>query len=372
VPDIKARKLKMIKNRPALKNLTMVMVALAALAPARPTGAEAADPGDGWLGPYPPLSVVYGEIQALAADHPDLVSLSVIGMSVQKRQIYAIHVGRKDGRERPEALITANIHAGEVLSSRVAMGVARRLCEDDGKHPWITALLDQTDLWIVPVINPDGYHRVISTGGKGAEMGTRKNAGGVDLNRNYPLAPGAKSSHPLAGNRRPKSQYYMGQKELSEPETKAVADFVEKHDFYISINGHTVAGKFLYPHGFTREPARHTEEFIRVGEAFIERQPHKKYAVQKSFSWYPTLGDMDDFLYMQHGVMSFTVEHGTVGYNLKYALSHPRIFWVMNPHDAQRWVENDTEAILAAVEKALEITGGEPYPAPVDTPVSGK
>ena len=306
---------------------------------------------------YHPLAEVYEEIKAIQRANPDMVTIHEIGESVEGRPIMALEIKKDDGVGRPEALITANIHASEVLSSRVALGVANRLSRDYDSDPWITSILDRTDVWIVPVVNPDGYYTAIAGGGKGI----RKNSNGVDLNRNFPLAPGARSIHPLSGNRFKWSSYYMGPEQLSEPETRAIAGLVSEHDFYVSINGHTVAGKFLYPHGFTRKPAAHQDEFQEMGQAFVSKQPKWQYSVQISCSWYPTLGDMDDYLYMEHGIMSVTIEHGTVKHNLKYALRHPKWFWVANPHDPGPWVENDGGAILSAVEKALEITGGEPF-----------
>lgn len=339
----------------------MILALVAQMAVVAHTRAEPASGVLGWLGPYPPLGVVYERINSLAEGHHDLAALKTIGHSVEGRPIYALHVGRNDGRSRPEALIIGNIHAGEVISSRVVLAVAQRLLEDEGTDPWIGSLLDRTDLWIVPVVNPDGYHRVISTNGRGGQIGTRRNANGVDLNRNFILAPGAKSRHPMSGSNRPGSNYYMGQKPLSEPETRALAELARSHNFYASFTCHSVAGKVLYPHCYTKEPARHRQEFIRVGEAFAARQPDWKYKVENSYGWYPTLGDSDDFFYMRHGALAFTVEHGKVGHNLKYALTHPKTFWIMNPHDADRWVNNDRDAVLAAVEEALAVTGGVPY-----------
>lgn len=316
---------------------------------------------DAGVGKYPPLAEVYRQINELAAARPDLAAVEEIGKSVEGRPILMLRVGRKDGVERPAALYTANLHAGECISSQVALGVAKKLVLRDGKDPEVTRLLDQTDIFIVPVLNPDGYHRVISTGGSGGEIGGRKNANGVDLNRNYPLAPGAHSRHPLAGSRNPKSNYYMGPSELSEPETQAIARLAEAHPFYVAINGHSVSGKFLYPHCYTKKDAVHTEQMVRVGLAFEARQK-KPYPVQKSYSWYPTLGDMDDFLYMRHGVLSNTVEHATLGGTLPYFLLHPRLFWLMNPPDPEPWVENDRDAVIAAIAEAFAITGGKPMP----------
>jgi carboxypeptidase T len=332
-------------------------MALMVLAAAVALPARAADGG---VGPYPPLAELYQRIKTLADSRPDLVRIEEIGRSVEGRPIYAAVVSRP-GTGRPEALYVANIHAGEVIGAMVALGTLRRMVEDYGRDPGVTALIDRTDVWVVPVINPDGYERVISTGGQGGKLGTRRNAHGVDLNRNFPLAPGAKSRHPLAGNHRPNSSYYMGERPLSEPETRALAELADRHDFYITIMGHSVAGKVLYPHCFANAPARHRTEMIEVGQAYSARQPAWKYQVQQSYSWYPTLGDSDDFFYIHHGALAFTIEHGTVSHNLRYALTHPSVFWVMNPHDLEAWVENDADAALAAIARALEITGGRPY-----------
>ncbi len=344
-----------------LLRLVPVVIVLAFAGTPPPLFAQ--DSGQGRLGPYPPLSTAFYEIKQFAENHPSLAGLEIIGQSVEGRPLYMLHIGRQDGKSRPEALITGNIHAGEVISSRVAIEVCRRLLEDEGDDPWITALVDRTDFYIVPLLNPDGYHRVISTRGKGGDIGIRKNANGVDLNRNFPLAPGAKSRHPLAGSKDPDSNYYMGEKPLSEPETRAIAELASEHNFYAALNLHSVAGKFLYPYCFDNRSAPHRRQLRKMGIAFVHKQPEWDYKVQQSYRWYPTLGDMDDFLYINHGVLSATVEHGTISHNFTYALvNRPFMFWIMNPYDADNWIENDADAALAAIESALITTKGKPYP----------
>ncbi len=313
------------------------------------------------LPPYPAGDELYSEIRAFAGSHPDLVSLETIGMSVEGREILALHFSRRDGKDKPAALVTGNIHAGECIGAMVAIAAARELAERDGKTEWITAFLDGSDVYIIPVHNPDGYYRVISSGGKPGKTGSRKNANGVDLNRNFPLAPGAGSRHPLSGNRRPRSSYYMGPEQLSEPETRAIAELVGTKTFYAAVILHSVAGKFLYPYCHTRKPAPDEAAFIRMGAAFTDHQPYLKYRVQQSYSWYPTLGDSDDYLYIHHGILSVTVEVGTIKKNLlDRGLKTMKLFWTANPGNVDYWVENDSEAVLAAITEALEITAGRP------------
>ncbi len=313
------------------------------------------------LSPYPTGDEFYAEIRAFADAHPEIVALETVGKSVESRDLLALHFRRPDGKARPAALITGNIHAGECISALVAMGAARALADEDGKTDWITRLLDESDIYIIPLHNPDGYYRVLDTNGKGGEIGSRRNANGVDLNRNFPLAPGAKSLHPLSGNKRPGSSYYMGPHPLSEPETQAIEELVNRQTFYAAVILHSVAGKFLYPYCHTKDPSPDAPAFVQMGQAFNDHQPHYKYKVQRSYSWYPTLGDSDDFLYIYHGVLSVTVEVGTIKKNLfDRGLKTMKMFWIANPGKVDYWVENDSQAVLAAIAEALKITGGEP------------
>jgi len=125
--------------------------------------------------------------------------------------------------------------------------------------------------------------------------------------------------------------------------------------------GHSVAGKVLYPHCFANVAPRHLDIFQKVGQAYADRQPRWTYKVQQSYSWYPTLGDSDDYLYINHGVLAFTIEHGTVGKNFINGKGRTGLFWIMNPANLEQWLENDCDAALAAIEAALEATGGAPF-----------
>jgi murein peptide amidase A len=113
-----------------------------------------------------------------------LTAVLVVGHSVQHRPISLVHV-HGDG---PRVLVVGCIHGNEPAG----IAVVRAL---EHAHP-------HADLWLVPVLNPDGL-----------AAGTRQNARGVDLNRNFP------SLWQRFG--RPGSTYYSGPRPFSEPETQA-------------------------------------------------------------------------------------------------------------------------------------------------------
>ena len=117
----------------------------------------------------------------------------VIGHSVLGRKIVAYHLG--DPHARTTALVLGEMHGDEPAGVTLARSII------DGRHS-----IEGINLWVIPTMNPDGYAR-----------GTRQNADGVDLNRNWP--------HNWA---RLKGQYYSGPHPLSEPETRAVWKFLKR------------------------------------------------------------------------------------------------------------------------------------------------
>ena len=136
---------------------------------------------------------VLGLVAALAIAAPAAaVPAQMIGRSVQGRPILAYRVG--DPAAPARVLVVGCIHGDECAAFPV---VARLIRQRPPRG---------VQLWVVPSVNPDGRR-----------AGTRANAHGVDLNRNFPLR-----WRPIA---RP-SRYYSGPRPLSEPESRAVAVLV--------------------------------------------------------------------------------------------------------------------------------------------------
>jgi protein MpaA len=118
-----------------------------------------------------------------------LATAVVVGHSVQHRPIDVVHVAGTG----PRVLVVGCIHGNEPAGIAIVRALERT-------HP-------KADLWLIPVLNPDGL-----------AAGTRQNAHGVDLNRNFP------SLWQHFG--RPGSTYYSGPKPFSEPETRAARDLI--------------------------------------------------------------------------------------------------------------------------------------------------
>ena len=137
-----------------------------------------------------------------------VVQKKVIGRSVKGRAIVAYQKGNPAARRT--VVVLGQMHGNEPAGPVTARYLRDTLAVDS-----------DVDLWIVPTMNPDG-----------AARHTRKNARGVDLNRNWPTN-GWKTS-----NRDPRSSYYGGRSAGSEPEVKAVMAFLRsvRPEFITSIH----------------------------------------------------------------------------------------------------------------------------------------
>ena len=156
----------------------------------------------------------------------------VVGHSVQGRPIRAFRIGDRSSPRK--ALVVGSIHGNEPAG----LAVVRKLRRSDVRG---------VDLWVVPTINPDGL-----------TAGTRQNARGVDLNRNFPF----RWRH--AGS--PWSQYYSGPRPLSEPETKLVRKLTLEFRPSVSIWYHQPWGHVVLPKrrgGVTRRVARRYARIAR-------------------------------------------------------------------------------------------------------------
>lgn len=312
-----------------------------------------------WPGHYPSPETMYSDIYELAFQYPDLVKLERYGTSIEGRPLAVLHIGRQDGVQRPEALVAGNIHGNEYIANRLAMSVAQRLVEGDGTDPWITSLLDKIDFWIIPCINPDGYAKTWELQGNGEWPVMRKNAHGVDLNRNFPKYGTSWLPVGWAGSKRPGHMYYRGSAVYSEPETQAIRDFTKQHHFFTAIDFHSWGGYFIPPKCPNHECVI---EYREMARAFRSKQPHARYHRIQMRLVDQYTGEMEDMLYYEYGALAVCIEISTSKNNKPFKKSTHIHFWQNNPQNIAYWIENDRDAALSAIEKALELTGGNPVP----------
>ena len=198
-------------------------------------------------------------LDQMAAQYPDVVSPKwSIGQTGQGNDIWCVRVSDNPGVDEagePEILIDGMHHAREIMASEMALMLIDHLGAGYGVDPEITWLLDNREVYVVPVVNPDGflYNELTDPNGGGMWRKNRRNNGdgsyGVDPNRNYPfewVGPGS-STYPY-------DETYRGPYAGSEPEVQAMMALVNAHAFVTSQSFHTYSNLTLYPWGYTTSP----------------------------------------------------------------------------------------------------------------------
>jgi hypothetical protein len=199
------------------------------------------------------------QMYELARRYPGVTKLVKLGTTYQGREILALKVtqgarGERDGR-RPSVLFSSVQHAREWIASETNRRLMYHYIEGwAAEDPKIVKLLQSTELWFVPIMNPDGYQYTF-TDERLWRKNLRNNDGdpqitisdGVDPNRNYPEHFGYDnegSSSILS------SQTYRGPSGASEPETKAMQGLIGRVPFAFQVNYHSAGEWLLYPEGW--------------------------------------------------------------------------------------------------------------------------
>jgi hypothetical protein len=211
------------------------------------------DKRGGVFGNYYLYNEVLQEILQLQGQYPGLLKVDSLAIrSIENRALYTVKVSNSPGvnNGKPEVLFSGAIHAYEPIGVSVCMNDMTHLCENYGSDPEIQWLVDNRQIFFIPVMNPDGYVYNETYPSMMWRKNRRYNSGGsygVDLNRNYPY----KWGYDNVGSSPTQSAWnYRGTEPASEPETQAVIDFVNAHSFRTWHNHHSPGDVLLIPFSY--------------------------------------------------------------------------------------------------------------------------
>ncbi|MBI4387219.1 MAG: zinc carboxypeptidase [Elusimicrobia bacterium] len=260
-------------------------------------------------------------LRGVTAAHRDLVSFIEIGRSLRGKALMGLRFNTTakglEKSSKPGIVFLGTHHAREHLSTEIPLMLARWLGDNRAK-PEVHKLLEARDIFIIPLVNPDGaaydIHdedaKRLSRGKKEYRMhrkNLRRNANGsigVDLNRNYGFHWGEGGASPNPGD-----DTFRGPSAFSEPETQAVKKLVESRDnIRVLLSYHTFSELILYPWG-------HTYDSIPDGQALKayramagQMAQWTGYKPQQSSDLYIASGDTTDWAWGTHKIFSFTFE----------------------------------------------------------------
>jgi predicted deacylase len=226
--------------------------------------------------------------------------IGIAGRSVAGRPIRRIDFGSPTG---DAVLLTALVHGVELVGSLALLEILGAMALGPGSE-----LLRHARFVVLPIVNPDALHANCARLASGQRAYHRCNGRGVDLNRNFPSQRSSFPWNPLGGSRWRGSPHYVGPRPLSEPETRALRDVVDEVRPRVSVGFHSFGELLLYPWAFTAQPNPRRVHYERAGRAFARSLRRASYRVMQATEWYPTVGDMDDWLDAEYGTLAFTVE----------------------------------------------------------------
>lgn len=241
-------------------------------------------------------------LDAMAAQYPSLITVKQ-GISTfqtnEGRPIYYVKISDNpstDESAETKVLYTAIHHAREPLSMSQLVFYMWYLLENYSTSEEIQFLLNNTEMYFIPCLNPDGYlhNETTDPSGGGMHRKNKRNVGtsnpGVDNNRNYSYGWNTTG---VSSN--PNNDTYPGTSEFSEPENQAIKWLCENVPFTSSFNAHTYGNTLLHPIGTTEaEYADHHDYFQDLTSHMCELNG---YLAQKSSGLYPASGDSDDYMY---------------------------------------------------------------------------
>jgi len=237
---------------------------------------------------YDALTAFLQDVSSRCANITNLFSL---GKSVQDRDLWCIEFSSNPGTNEaePEFKYVGNMHGDEVVGREMLLNFVDLLCTNYRKDSSdlsqrVTKLVDNTDIFIVPTMNPDGF-----------ELRTRGNANGKDLNRDFPDQFNSPSNTPNG----------------RQVETKAMMSFVSSHHFVMSANYHGGSLVANYPYDgnanfqsgrYTAAPDDHVFKDISLAYSMAHRKMHLSQeftnGITNGAEWYVLYGGMQDWNYI--------------------------------------------------------------------------
>lgn len=215
---------------------------------------------------YMDLPTIIAFINNLATLRPDLCQVIDIGDTIEGRDIFAIRITGPNPGPKPAVFYHGLQHAREWVTGPTVLYLANHLVTTYDADPCIRDLVDRTEIFLAPCVNPDGYaHSWVNSNTRLWRKNRRLNGDGtygVDLNRNWGYQWGGGGS---SGT--PSNETYRGTAPFSEPETTSLSNFILAHpNIAAYMDYHSYSQLLMWPWGYEcilpPEPDASTFDFI--------------------------------------------------------------------------------------------------------------
>jgi hypothetical protein len=274
---------------------------------------------------YPTYSQYDSIMQSFAENYPLLCHLDTIGRSINGKLVLALKISDNPDVDEaePEVFYTSSIHGDEIGGFILMLRLCELLLKSYSDNPRIKELVDNLEIWINPLANPDGTYN----SGNVISSPVRYNAHGVDLNRNFP-DPG------LPGM-------------VYEKETIDMMKFMRSHRFVLSANFHAGAELVNYPWDRWLDILHADNDwFYDISRAYADTvhiyapsdyMGDLDNGITRGSLWYIVRGGRQDFMTQELHGREVTIE---LDYKHVTPASELQGLWENNWHSLLGYIEN--------------------------------
>lgn len=249
---------------------------------------------------YPTYSTYTQMLANFQSQFPTLCEIdTVLSDTPSHHTIFAVHISNNlaDSNQRPAFWYSSTIHGDEPVGYYLMLHLIDYILNHPA-DPIVQNILQNVDLWITPLENPDGtYHS--SDNSISSYYSTRANANGYDMNRNYP-APTVENSVTI------------------QPETRAMINFATAHHFVMSANFHGGAELANFPWDTWESSTKsHADDnwFQTTCRRYVQhcQDAHSSYmteegGITEGGDWYVITGSRQDYMTYYQYCREITLE----------------------------------------------------------------
>lgn len=295
---------------------------------------------------YPTPTEIGTILSSLAVQHADICRLNSIGRTSEGRDLWMVRISDNPDAEEdePGVLFMGGFHGDEPPGTILCLDFIYLLLENYGQDAAITDLVNDLEIWVLPLMNPDGY-----------AAGTRYTSEGADLNRSFP----------------DRIRDPVNTPEGRPTETRLLMNWAFEHSLVLSASFHT--GALVVNYSFDADPdprARYASSpddalFIEQSLTYASRNPPMSESawfpdgITNGLAWYPIYGGVQDWFYIWQGCNLVTVE---VSDRKILSSSELDVLWEENRRSMLAYLEWSKKGIRGLVTNSQT---GEPVAASV-------
>lgn len=219
------------------------------------------------------------QLKKMAQDFPEIASFNTYGTSDAGNPLFYLRISGKDDHFKPAVMVTGATHGDEKVGTDVVLLVTSHVLTNYGKVQRITDMVNKNEIYMIPVINADGY------------INNERYCAGLDPNRDYPY-PEDKTHKPIKT-------------------IEAIIKF--SHDKHIagSLDYHCCGGDIMYPWAYTTESVR--PEFLSRFKDIGNKMAASNHYTVGSISeiMYIAKGSSADYYFWKNLSLAYGVEVGS-------------------------------------------------------------